>query len=756
MLLMKTPGRVRVIVSFAFAAALLGACAGQPSGPPKGGLQIQVLSNRADLVSDGDALVSIVLPAGAQADALKVDVDGQDVTSAFAARADGRISGLVTGLKNGPNVITARVGRAGARLTVTNHPIGGPLFAGPQIQPWICATPTAQPATARSPATAASGLSSQPSDAQCNIAAEYKLFYRTTEQQCTQPPRSGGTPCFKPYDPTGPAPEDLATTTNDQGVTVKYVVRVERGVMNRAIYDMAVLFDPTQPWSVYAPQAGWNGKLLWSFGGGSGTPHRQVPPNSTWQIDYALARGFLVAVSAHTDQQLNSNHVVASETVLMGKEHIAETYGPIRYTIGTGCSGGSIMQLQLASLYPGLLDGIQPACTYPDSYSTSIEVSDCVLLDNYFKSPEFAALTSSLTPQQISAKKTSIAGHLDEKACVAWVNSFGSLNNPGVHPNPRNKQPYNNCLLPDTQVYDRDRNPNGVRCTIPEYAMSTWGPIPGTRIARRTLDNVGVQYGLKTLEAGQITAEEFVVLNERIGGSDLDAAPVAARNAADPEALDIAYDVGIIGNARQWARVPMIDLRGNDNSSIHMNWRAFAVRDRLDRINGGHGNQVIWRFGPGLLPPPQMMVDSLVTMDKWVAAITADDSALPLEQKVIKHKPAEAFDYCYIGTDYQTKITDPARCDADPVLKYYASPRQTAGGPLSEDVLKCQLKPLERSDYQTSFTDAQWARLGKVFADGVCDWSKPGVGMKASTPWQTFSDGAGGKPMPPAPQSKRL
>jgi hypothetical protein len=30
---------------------------------------------------------------------------------------------------------------------------------------------------------------------------------------------------------------------------------------------------------------------------------------------------------------------------------------------------------------------------------------------------------------------------------------------------------------------------------------------------------------------------------------------------------------------------------------------------------------VIWRYWPGLLPPPQLMVDSLVTIDKWVAAI---------------------------------------------------------------------------------------------------------------------------------------
>ena len=719
-------------------AGWLAACAGSPDGSSSG-LEIKVLSNRADLVSGGDALVEIVLPTSATADGLRVDVDGRDVTSAFKPRADSRVVGLITGLKDGVNVVIARLGSSGARLTITNHPIGGPIFSGPQVQPWICAEPSA------------SGLSTAAIDAQCNISSEDHLFYRTTEQ-CSQ--RSNGPPCFKPYDPSAAPPADLAETTNDQGAKVKYIVRVERGVMNRAIYDMAVLYDP----SAGAALAAWNRKLLWSFGGGSGTPYKQFPPNTAWQqADYALARGYLVAQSAHTDQQLNSNHVVAAETVMMGKEHVIERYGEIKYTIGVGCSGGSIMQLQLASMYPGLLDGIQPACTYPDAYSTGMEVSDCVLLGNYFASPEFTALTKELTPAQIASKKAAIAGHMDDKACAAWAMSFGSSNEPGVYTNPRTKKPTNNCFLPDSQVYDAASNPNGVRCTIPEYAMSIWGPEPKhPRVANRTNDNAGIQYGLKALEAGQLSAEEFVSLNEKIGGSDNDMKMTAERMVADAEALRIAYQAGIVSDAKQWAKVPMIDWRGNDNSNIHMNWRAFAVRDRLNRVNGGHGNQVIWRYGPGLLPPPQLMVDSLVVIDKWVAAIKADTSSASLEEKVVKNKPAEAFDFCYIGNDYTTKVTDWSKCDADPVLRYFSSPRQVAGGPLAEDVLKCQLKPLKRSNYTKTFSDAQWSRLEKVFAGGVCDWSKPGVAMQRSTPWRTFANGPGGVPMGAAPASKRL
>src|ERR1700704_1102349 len=94
-------------------------------------VRIDVLSNRADLISGGDALVAVAIPAGAKASAMRVTVGGRDVTAAFAVRADGRYVG--------PNVVTARLpdGR-GARITITNYPSGGPVFSGPQVQPWSC------------------------------------------------------------------------------------------------------------------------------------------------------------------------------------------------------------------------------------------------------------------------------------------------------------------------------------------------------------------------------------------------------------------------------------------------------------------------------------------------------------------------------------------------------------------------------------------------------------------------------------------
>jgi hypothetical protein len=76
------------------AAAVLAACAGGPSGSGAG-LEIKVLSNRADLVSGGDALVEVVLPKSAAADGLRVDVDGRDISSSFKQGTDARVVGLV-------------------------------------------------------------------------------------------------------------------------------------------------------------------------------------------------------------------------------------------------------------------------------------------------------------------------------------------------------------------------------------------------------------------------------------------------------------------------------------------------------------------------------------------------------------------------------------------------------------------------------------------------------------------------------------
>ena len=57
----------------------------------------------------------------------------------------------------------------------------------------------------------------------------------------------------------------------------------------------------------------------------------------------------------------------------------------------------------------------------------------------------------------------------------------------------------------------------------------------------------------------------------------------------------------------------------------------------------------------------------------------------------------------------------------------HSFPREVAGAGIAADVIKCQVKPLERSQYAVTFTDAQWATLRGIFPTGVCNWAARGV-----------------------------
>jgi hypothetical protein len=53
-----------------------------------------------------------------------------------------------------------------------------------------------------------------------------------------------------------------------------------------------------------------------------------------------------------------------------------------------------------------------------------------------------------------------------------------------------------------------------------------------------------------------------------------------------------------------------------------------------------------------------------------------------------------------------------------------------AGASIADDVLKCQLKPIDPKEYAVAFTPAQMSELRRAFPDGVCDYAKPGVGQQ--------------------------
>src|SRR5258705_3100932 len=176
-------------------------------------LTVTVLSSRPDMVSGNDALIEIKT-AGAQKPQVKVN--GRDVSQVFHADATrGSMIGLVDGLRPGPNTVTVKAGSATTKLQLVNHPITGPIVSGEHLKPYFCNTEE-------------SGLG-KPLDTDCSAPTKVEYFYRSNAGS------------FKPLaDPKAAPPADLVQATTTEGKTVPYIVRVESGTINRAIYHIAI------------------------------------------------------------------------------------------------------------------------------------------------------------------------------------------------------------------------------------------------------------------------------------------------------------------------------------------------------------------------------------------------------------------------------------------------------------------------------------------------------------------------------------
>lgn len=728
--------------AWAALSTALPAQAGAPGAEnlSSGPLPVRTAVTPPDMISGGDIRL-VIDDASRPARSVEVWVDGRRTPVRFE-RSDGALTGVLRGLPLGPSEVVVRApGYAETRLALVNHSLGGPIFSGPQTQPWICAAVTARPATDDAAAVEASGLAVDAQSADCLAPPVRSLFYRTTAQDCGE----GGDPataCFQPYDPRATRPHDMARITGPDGRERDFIVQVERGSLNRGLYDLAVLFDPSGP--ADRRLSGWNGKMVWAFGGSGGNQRRQTPPASSWMHNDALALGFMVGVSNLTDGSRNNNRVLAAETLMMAREYVSDAYGPVRHLIGQGCSAGSMQQNNIATMYPGLIDAATIACAYPDSESLQLEITDQFLLSRYFQSEAFRAANPGASEGVLAQVRTAISGHKDDGVMEGWGRFL-----PGYAPGVTGTAPSSNgCRLPNALVYEPERNPNGVRCATPDLSVNIWGVYPGTNVGRQFRDNVGVQYGFNALLSGAIDAENFLALNAHIGGLDTDARLIDQRMTGDPEAITIAYRAGLVSDGHVLASTPIIDIRGEENSSVHANWHSFALRDRLQNANGNLDSYAIWRVGLPLRGHPWtnnptwketgLGLRSLTTLDAWLDAIDADHAPGSRPERVRRNRPASLTSFCYLGADYVHEVTDEATCDRDPNLAYYTGTRQVAGAPRSADVLKCQLKPVDPADYRGRLTPDQLDRLRRIFADGVCDWSKPGVSQQPAQTWMRF------------------
>jgi hypothetical protein len=259
--------------------------------------------------------------------------------------------------------------------------------------------------------------------------------------------------------------------------------------------------------------------------------------------------------------------------------------------------------------------------------------------------------------------------------------------------------------------------------------VNVFGIDPRTGFARTVYDNVGVQYGFKALNSGAISVDEFLDLNEKIGGLDVDGNYIAARSAANLKGVEIAYRDGVVDSGENLT-LPIIDVRDylDDVANIHTRIRTFAKLDRLQMTNGTIANEVNWlTANVGTIPNLARM--ALIAHNEWLENILADTSDEPYAVKVINNKPSSLQDTCWdssgVAHEETFILTGPSVCNA--LFPINSTVRIQAGGPVAGDILACELKRIDFRDYAVAFTKAQKARLNAIFSDGVCNWSRPGV-----------------------------
>ena len=92
--------------------------------------------------------------------------------------------------------------------------------------------------------------------------------------------------------------------------------------------------------------------------------------------------------------------------------------------------------------------------------------------------------------------------------------------------------------------------------------------------------------------------------------------------------------------------------------------------------------------------------------DGWVAAYKNDTSSDAADRQGDQAQGRSGIDGCYDKATPPTFIAEQLTFTTTPATKcsalypVYANPRFQAGGPLSADVLKCQLKPVDAKDYK--------------------------------------------------------
>ncbi|WP_416391608.1 DUF6351 family protein [Alloalcanivorax xenomutans] len=756
------------------AALTLSACGGSSSSHDRAPeVSLSVLSSDPQWVSGGDARIRIEgAPEGAT-----LALNGEPVTADSLSEKEEGLEGVISGLVLGDNALTVSDSEGGvlATLTLTNYPQEGPMFSGPHQYPFVCTTVSE---FGKQPLVDTDGDEGFPVydkggqqiglSRDCGLEPFVEYVYRSTDGS------------YKPMPEDGSRPADIATTTLLDGREVDFVVRWERGTINRFLYSIAMLAEAGEdPDSLDTGL--WNGRLMYRFQGGVGIGHTQgrMDVNRRALQPDVLGKGYAIIYSTGTRMSEHYNVQVGGETALMVKERFVELYGKPLYTVGLGASGGAIQQYVYGQNHPGLIDAAIPVQSYPDMVTQTIHIGDCELLEYFMDATDrdndkwhttknrtwlVGLNATDEVPDPLAGAKTQL-GYGTAPGSTECVESWRGLTPLTMNPhfgNAENQEQMQPAGVMDSvnwSHYDDLRNVYGV---------------DGEGYPRRLFDNVGVQYGLQSFLDGHISAEEFLKLNATVGGwkpqkemvqegfpflgtqddvladpSTFD--PWSSRNmtlSEDPstpaprtegnlEAIRAAYDAGIVFHGE--IDIPVIDWRPylEEELDMHNAHQSFAVRQRMIDFAGNADNQVIWFSDARPEEGPDQVALALEVVDEWMANLLADPQA-----SVAQSRPERARDACFAtdgsliarGDDVWNGVLDEQADGAcTQTFPLYSTSRIVAGAPYQGDVFKCALKPVSTALQDGTYGDwaptaEQIAELNAIFPQGVCDYSQPDQG----------------------------
>ena len=479
--------------------------------------------------------------------------------------------------------------------------------------------------------------------------------------------------------------------------------------------------------------------------------------------DTALSRGFAVMSTALNNAGHNCNVVTQAESMVMAKERLIEQ---LRRRSATRSAPAARAARSPSSRSPTPTPASTRAscrpCSFPDAWSTGQQLADYHLVRGYVEDPT-----------QVGHRRRSGTRCRSPRSRAIPTTSTRSSSTPST--GRRSAIPDDGCPgVPAEDNYNAQTNPGGVRCTLADYMINVFGPRPsslwGPPSSRSATASPACRSttsasstGSRRSRPGAITPAQFVDLNDKVGGADIDINHDRRRAAAptSPRWRN-AYRSG--GDQRGQQPRP-----ASRSSTCAAPTRARSTtptaRGRSARGSSAstarYANQVIW-FGAVPLMGDAQLRDRGLARDGPVAGRGRERTSAhgTLAQKIIRDRPRDVHDRCsqVDGVELVTCRASARSASSRRSQTRFGTPRTVAGEGIETDTNKCTLKPLRRTRLLPDHVHRR--PVGAAAVRRSRPASATGAGRASSQqgtiPWQTYqnADGAviyGGTPLGAAP-----